>query len=164
MHFHLRICLLLAAALLSIGDAWAHRTRDFMETFDLSDLNYVGMHSFGCRNQLQTYAIVDDAEGFRHRVSYGQYIGKNHGVVKKIAPTHVVIEELVQNPSQNWFTRDVALLRTQRYRLEDHALVLLGKGEPADKQLKKRLMDCRELYGKDSERLACFDRAVGPLY
>jgi hypothetical protein len=43
---------------------------------------------------------------------------------------------------------------------KDLALRLLGEADESARQLRERLALCRQMYGRDAERLACFDAAV----
>ena len=100
-------------------------------------------------------------------------MGHNFGRVTQINTTYIEVEELLQNAQGEWFEHLVVLPLTDRQhsparararvwsRLEiDRALDSLGQDDEGMK-LKKQLALCRGLYGKDDERLVCFDRAVG---
>jgi hypothetical protein len=81
------------------------------------------------------------------------------------------IEELHQDDAGEWHERTVVLLKEvgggalARFgHRQDRALRLLGQADESGKQLRDRLVLCRQLYGKDADRLACFDAAVGTLF
>jgi hypothetical protein len=144
---------------------------EFLEKYDLSELTYVRMDSQECGFQKGRSATVLDPEGLPHTVRKGNYIGQHYGVVTHIAPGYIRIEELHQDAAGEWHQRAVVLpisrdkgARPRHGYEQDRALGLLGEVDESGKQLRERLVMCRQLYGKDAERLACFDAAIGTLF
>ena len=158
------------AALLCIPQALA-RPMEFFEQYDLSELRYVGLRTQACDGFFRNLGIVLDPWGYQHHVRLDTYMGFNFGRVTQINATYIEVTELLQDARGEWFERPVVLPLMDRQgsparhrvwgQLEiDRALDSLGQDDEG-KKLKKQLVLCRELYGKDDERLACFDRAVG---
>jgi len=157
--------------LLCAPESLAMRSMEFLEKYDLSELTYVRMTSRECGFRKLRLAIILDSEGLPHTVQRGNYIGRHYGVVSQITPSYIKIEELHQDDAGEWRERTVVLPKEvdrgarTRFRYEqDRALRLLGEADESGKQLRERLVLCRQLYGKDAERLACFDAAVGTLF
>ena len=164
------VCVLLVSALLYLPEGHAMRGMHFLEKFDLSELSYTGanVRSGACRGE--TWATVLDPEHLPHHVRRGDYIGKNYGLVTRITFRYIQVRELHQDSRGEWVEKVIRLPITSnmapraRYRYEqDHALSSLGQAGASGRLLQERLLECRQLYGKDAERLACFDAAVGTL-
>ena len=157
--------------LVFIPEGFTMRGMNFLEKYDLGELSYIRMESFECGRRQMILAIVLDAEDLPHTVRVGNYIGKHHGMIEQITPDYIKVTELYQSNSGEWLEHTVMLPRVEgkapraRFRYEeDHALHLLGEIDTTSKKLRGRLIQCRRLYGKDTERLACFDEAVGSLF
>jgi len=168
-HFAAGFCIAVAA-LLCIPQGFAMRTMDFFEQYDLSELRYVGLRKQACDASFRQWATVLDPWGFPHPVHRDNYMGYNFGKVTQINATHLVVEELLQDAQGEWFARPVILPLVENRSLparsgfeKNRVLDLLGRNDEG-RQLKKQLVWCQALYGKDAERLACFDRAVGTLF
>lgn len=163
--------LLAMTLLLCAQDSSAMRVMEFLEKYDLNQLTYVGMNSDDCGVQSVNSATVLDPEGLPHLVRRGNLMGLHYGVVTRITEGYIQVVELHQDDAGNWLERVVALPieqgRNPRARAgyeQDRALRALAESGALGRQLKERLVLCRELYGKDTERLACFDEAVGSLF
>ena len=161
------VCLVAAAIQCCIPCAQAHRTMDVMESFELKDLTYVKNESRACTTKGEVYAVIADQELLWHRVRRGEYIGRDFGVLKEIAETYIVINELFQNAEGTWEQRDVVLprvdgvLRSSRSGYEEkHALTMLGQCSIEGRELRKRLLDCSLMWDSNAERLQCYDEAV----
>ena len=167
----LAICIATLTGLLCVPDCLAMRSMDFLEKYDLNELTYVQMNSRECEFRELRSATILDPEGLPHTVQRGNYIGRHYGVVTEITPSYIRIEELHQDDAGEWHERTVVLPRVAnrgaRARAgyeQDRALGLLGEFDASGKGIRERLVLCRQLYGKDAERLACFDAAVGTLF
>jgi len=161
------VCLVAAAIQCCIPSAQAHRAMDVMESFELRDLTYVRKESSACTTKGEVYAVIADQELLWHRVRRGEYIGRDFGALKEIAETYIVINELFQNADGTWEDRDVVLPRVDgvgrhsRSSYEhDHALTMLGQCSVEGREIRRQLLDCALLWGKDAERLQCYDDAV----
>ncbi len=53
----------------------------------------------------KTWALVDDGQGRIHRVTIGDYMGKNHGEIVSITETQVDIVEVVPDGKGGWVER-----------------------------------------------------------
>lgn len=82
------------------------RPREYLERYELDTLEMVGTFS----KEGADWALVQDPEGIIHRVSNGNYIGKNHGQVVGIAATNVDISELISDGGGGWLVREASLV------------------------------------------------------
>ena len=81
------------------------RPKEYLERYELDTLSMVGTFAKG-----ESYwALVRDPEGVIHRVPVGDYIGKNHGQVVKIANTEVALSELISDGAGGWLVRDASI-------------------------------------------------------
>ena len=78
----------------------AHATRMLaeLERYDLSSLTYWHFNPARCA---ATASLVD-SQGYVHRVSLGDYIGKNDGKVTKITKQRIEIVELYPDGDGGW--------------------------------------------------------------
>ncbi len=81
------------------------RTREYLERFELDTLTMVGTFS----KESSYWALVRDPDGVIHRVSKGNYVGKNHGKVVSIKPNEVALSEFIPDGSGGWLVRDASL-------------------------------------------------------
>lgn len=82
-----------------------NRRREFLEGFPLDTLKMVGT----LRIEEIDYALIRDNENVVHRVSEGDYMGRNHGLVERVAPGRVELRELVQDGRGGWTERRVQI-------------------------------------------------------
>jgi type IV pilus assembly protein PilP len=82
------------------------RTREYLERFELDTLLMVGTFDKE-RNQ---WVLIRDPDGTIHRVSMGNYIGKNHGKVSIISPDEVELSEFITDGAGGWLVRDASLV------------------------------------------------------
>jgi type IV pilus assembly protein PilP len=54
-------------------------------------------------------ALLEDAFGEVHRVSVGNYIGRNHGRIEYISNTQMSIKEIVPSGNGGWVERPQTL-------------------------------------------------------
>jgi type IV pilus assembly protein PilP len=55
------------------------------------------------------WALIRDPDGVVHRVSVGNYIGKNHGKVSKISYGEVELSEFIADGTGGWLVRDASV-------------------------------------------------------
>lgn len=79
-----------------------NRPREVLENFDLQDLGMVGT----LRNSAGTlYALLKDNSGGIHRISSGNFIGKNYGRIVGVGETRVELLEIVPDGRGGWIER-----------------------------------------------------------
>ncbi|MBS3743255.1 MAG: pilus assembly protein PilP [Wenzhouxiangellaceae bacterium] len=81
------------------------RRREFLEQFPLDSLDMVGTISIGD----QTYGLISDPEDTIHRVSEGNYLGRNHGRILQVTPVAVEVMELVPDGAEGWMEREARI-------------------------------------------------------
>jgi type IV pilus assembly protein PilP len=54
-------------------------------------------------------ALIEDAVGVVHRVSVGNYLGRNHGRIESITDTQVSLIEIVPSGNGGWVERPQTL-------------------------------------------------------
>ena len=55
------------------------------------------------------WALIRDPDRVVHRVSVGNYMGKNHGKVGSIKPNEVTLSEFIPDGTGGWIVRDASL-------------------------------------------------------
>ncbi|WP_237068468.1 pilus assembly protein PilP [Microbulbifer guangxiensis] len=81
------------------------RRKELLERFNFDALSMVGTLS----RSGQIWALVDDGEGGIHRITVGNYLGKNHGRVVSASPGQVDVLEIVPDGTGGWIERPRAL-------------------------------------------------------
>jgi len=81
------------------------RTREYLERFDLDTLVMVGTFA----KESSEWALIRDPDGVVHRVSVGNYLGKNHGKVGLIDQDKVALAEFIPDGAGGWIVRDAAM-------------------------------------------------------
>lgn len=81
------------------------RVKEPLEEQSLSELKMVGMLT---RNGVSE-VLIEDGFGVVHRLSVGNYLGRNHGRVENITKTQVFIKEIVPSGSGGWVERPQTL-------------------------------------------------------
>jgi type IV pilus assembly protein PilP len=81
------------------------RTREYLERFELDTLLMVGTFS----KESSDWALIRDPDGVVHRVSVGNYMGKNHGKVGLIDQDEVQLSEFITDGAGGWIVRDAAM-------------------------------------------------------
>jgi len=81
------------------------RTREYLERFELDTLKMVGTFD----KETNHWALIRDPDGVVHRVSVGNYMGKNHGKVMSIRGNEVVLSEFISDGSGDWLIRDASM-------------------------------------------------------
>ena len=82
------------------------RPREFLEGFQLSTLRMVGTIA---RDGVQ-WALVQDPDLNIHRVTAGNYLGRNHGRINSVTEIGVEINEIVSTGNGNWVERPQSLV------------------------------------------------------
>ena len=78
-----------------------NRPRQRLERYPISRLSLVGSLSrSGAR-----YGLVRDAEGFVHRLEVGDYLGEDHGRIRKLGPSTIELVEIVADGAGGWVER-----------------------------------------------------------
>ncbi len=81
------------------------RTREYLERFELDTLTMVGTFY----KESNEWALIRDPDGVVHRVAVGNYLGKNHGKVGRIAEDEVQLSEFIPDGGGGWLVRDAAM-------------------------------------------------------
>lgn len=81
------------------------RTREYLERFELDTLTMVGTFS----KAPSDWALIRDPDGVVHRVSVGNYMGKNHGKVSLIDQDEVQLSEFIPDGAGGWIVREAAM-------------------------------------------------------
>lgn len=78
------------------------RPKEFLEQFTFDSLAMVGTLERGGTQ----WALVRDPEGGVHRVTLGNYLGRNHGKVVELAETYISVVEIVSDGTEDgWVER-----------------------------------------------------------
>jgi type IV pilus assembly protein PilP len=81
------------------------RTREYLERFELDTLRMVGTFS----KERNDWALIRDPDGVIHRVSVGNYLGKNHGKVGRIRRNEVGLSEFINDGIGGWIIREASV-------------------------------------------------------
>lgn len=81
------------------------RAREVLEGYALSELTMVGM----LERSGSYVALIEDSSGQIHRVSVGNYLGRNHGRVRQITATQLDLTEIVPSGDGGWVERPQSL-------------------------------------------------------
>ncbi|MFD1215754.1 MULTISPECIES: pilus assembly protein PilP [Microbulbifer] len=82
-----------------------NRQKELLERFAFDGLSMVGTLSRGG----QLWALVNDGEGGIHRITVGNYLGKNHGRVVNASTSQLDVLEIVPDGTGGWIERPRAL-------------------------------------------------------
>ena len=81
------------------------RRKEPLEDLPLDSLKMVGILS----TPGKVWGLVKDPDGVIHRVSVGNYLGQNYGLIKKIGETRIDLQEFFSNGEGGWIERKSAL-------------------------------------------------------
>ncbi|MFI2811970.1 MULTISPECIES: pilus assembly protein PilP [Microbulbifer] len=81
------------------------RQKELLEQFNFDALSMVGTLARGG----QLWALIDDGDGGIHRITVGNYVGKNHGKVVNASKSQVDVLEIVPDGTGGWIERPRAL-------------------------------------------------------
>lgn len=79
-----------------------NRRKELLESYPIDSLKMVGT----LEREGNMWALIVDKEGALHRITKGNYVGMNHGKIKKITEEKLFITEIVPNPTGGWQERD----------------------------------------------------------
>jgi len=79
--------------------------REELESFELDSLRMVGL----LENADALWGIVTDQAGIVHRVTVGNYIGRNYGKITNIQEDRIDIREIVKDSRGQWEERAASL-------------------------------------------------------
>ena len=82
------------------------RTREYLERFELDTLLMVGTFD----KETSHWVLIRDPDGTIHRVSTGNYMGKNHGKVNIISLGEVELSEFIADGAGGWLIRGASLV------------------------------------------------------
>lgn len=96
-----------------VDDGWTqememeikNRNREELEEFELDSLKMVGT----MEDENENWGVVIDPDGIVHRVSVGNYMGRNIGKIVNIFEDRVELREIVKNNQGRWEERQAAL-------------------------------------------------------
>lgn len=77
--------------------------REPLESYELSSLRYHGR----IFDDIRLVALIMSPDGIVHRVSTGQYLGKNHGKITHIDSRTIHLIEAVADTQGGYYRRDV---------------------------------------------------------
>ena len=77
------------------------RPREFLERFNLAELAMVGTIERDGRR----WALIRDGRAAVHRVTIGNYLGRNHGQIKQISEAGIDIIEVLNSGRDGWIER-----------------------------------------------------------
>jgi len=78
-----------------------NRTKEYLERYNLEGLQMVG--SLEQRGQL--WVLMDDQNGLVHRVTVGNFMGRNHGRIVEVSESQVSVIEIVSSGENSWIER-----------------------------------------------------------
>lgn len=82
-----------------------NRNREELEQFELDSLRMVGT----LQDQQEHWGIVIDPQGIVHRVTVGNYAGRNIGKIVNIFEDRIELREIIRNSQGRWEERQAAL-------------------------------------------------------
>ena len=82
-----------------------NRNREELEQFELDGLRMVGI----MQNEGNNWGIIMDPDGAVHRVSVGNYLGRNVGKIVNIFEDRIELREIIQNRQGRWEERQAAI-------------------------------------------------------
>jgi len=77
------------------------RKKEYLESYNFAALSMVGILS----KDVMIWSLINDGSGGIHRVTVGNYLGKNHGRIKTITESKVEVVEIVPDGKGNWVER-----------------------------------------------------------
>ncbi|WP_444918805.1 pilus assembly protein PilP [Microbulbifer sp. JMSA003] len=86
------------------------RQRELLEGVSIDMLSMVGSLS----REGQMWALINDGAGGIHRITVGNYLGKNHGRVVNATSSQLDILEIVPDGTGGWIERPRALVLEER--------------------------------------------------
>ena len=78
-----------------------NRKKEYLEGFNFSSFSLVGVLD----QSSTTWSLVDDGDGGVHRITIGNYLGKNHGRITSVSDTRMEVLEIVPDGKGGWVER-----------------------------------------------------------
>ncbi len=82
-----------------------NREKEYLEGFNYAALTMVGT----LEKDGVLWSLIDDGQGSVHRVTVGNYLGKNHGKIVLVSPSQLNVVEIVPDGKEGWVERPRAL-------------------------------------------------------
>lgn len=86
------------------------RTKEYLEGFDFNSLTMVGT----LKQRGTLWVLVRDNSGGIHRVTQGNFLGKNHGKIISASETKVDVIEIVSDGLDGWLERPRVLALSEK--------------------------------------------------
>ena len=77
------------------------RPKELLENYNFDQLTLVGH----IQKSGVFWALINDGEGYVHRVTRGNYLGKNYGRIVAASPTQIDVIEIVTDGLDGWVER-----------------------------------------------------------
>lgn len=77
------------------------RQKEFLENFGIEGISMVGTLS----KDGVLWVLLDDGQGGVHRVTQGNYIGRNNGKIIEVNESFISVKEIVPNGADSWVER-----------------------------------------------------------
>ncbi len=87
-----------------------NREKEYLEEFNIASLIMVGT----LEKDGTLWALIDDGSGGIHRVTDGNYMGKNHGRIVSTKNRQIDIIEIVPDGANGWVERPKALVIVEK--------------------------------------------------
>lgn len=87
-----------------------NREKEYLEEFNIASLSMVGTLA----KDGILWALIDDGRGGIHRVTEGNYMGKNHGRIVAATNRQIDIVEIVPDGADGWVERPKALVIVEK--------------------------------------------------
>ena len=82
-----------------------NREKEYLEAFNFMSLSLVGT----IKKDGAIWSLINDGEGSVHRVTVGNYVGKNHGKIAAVTASQIDVIEIVPDGKTGWVERPRAL-------------------------------------------------------
>lgn len=82
----------------------SERRKEALESYELSDLQFVGT-----LEQQRRWALIRGPDGVIHRVQAGNYMGTNHGRIETITDTEIKLLEIVPEQGGGYSERETII-------------------------------------------------------
>lgn len=82
------------------------RRKEALESFALDSLKMVG----SLQQDGDVFALINSPDGTLHRVSIGNYLGKDFGQIAGISESEITLKEIVQDSVNDWSERISSLM------------------------------------------------------
>ncbi len=79
----------------------SNRIKEYLEQFNLEGLDMVG----SLQQKGQLWVLINDGNGGVHRVTTGNYLGRNHGRVVELSESQLSVIEIVSSGLDSWIER-----------------------------------------------------------